>query len=162
MTKTIDSHIFRQTMGCFATGIAVVTAHNDKFGAFGLTVNSLTSVSLDPPLILFCIDKNASLHAAFRRADRFAVNILAAGQEDVSRHFASRHHHGQPKKIWDKPQGETPILRGTLGWLLCRRHKLYAGGDHTIIVGEVVDLRKRPGAKEPLVYFHGRYRGLES
>ena len=160
MKKKMDSASFRHMMGCFATGIAVVTARDAEAGAIGLTINSLTSVSLDPPLVLFCLDKAAHLHPHFRRADVFAINLLAVEQENISRHFASRHYHLKPKNLWDKPQQDCPILRGTLGWILCRKHTLYKGGDHTIFVGEVIDIHKRTGAKEPLLYFHGRYREL--
>ncbi len=160
MTKKIDSTSFRQIMGCFTTGVAVVTAHDAELGAIGLTINSLTSVSLDPPLVLFCLDKSAFLHKAFRRADAFALNILSEGQEKISRHFADRHHHAAPRNMWEKPQAGCPILRGTLGWVLCRPHAFYKGGDHTIFVGEAIDLHKRAGTASPLVYFHGRYRDL--
>jgi flavin reductase (DIM6/NTAB) family NADH-FMN oxidoreductase RutF len=165
MKNRIDSAAFRQTMGCFTTGVAVVTAQDAALGAIGLTINSLTSVSLDPPLVLFCLDKSAVLHKPFRRAKHFALNLLSEGQEDVSRHFADRHHHAAPKNMWEKPKEEgawqgCPILRGTLGWVLCRPQAFHKGGDHTIFVGEVIDLHKRAGAKEPLVYFHGRYRDL--
>ena len=147
-------------MGCFTTGVAVVSARDADLGPFGLTINSLTSVSLDPPLVLFCLDKSAFLHAAFRRAELFAINILAEGQENISRHFADRRHHAMPKNMWDRPKQDCPILRGTLGWALARPYASYKGGDHTILVGEVIDLHKRGGTKEPLVYFRGRYRDL--
>ena len=160
MTNKIDSASFRQIMGCFATGIAVMTARDPEEGTIGLTVNSLTSVSLAPPLVLFCLDKAASLHPHFCRAEIFAINLLALEQETTSRYFANRHHQAKPKNLWDKPQQDCPILRGTLGWILCRRHAVHEGGDHTILVGEVIDLHKRTTAKEPLLYFHGRYREL--
>jgi flavin reductase (DIM6/NTAB) family NADH-FMN oxidoreductase RutF len=165
MSSKVDSASFRQIMGCFATGIAVATARNGSLGPFGLTINSLTSVSLEPPLLLFCLDKSAQLHDAFCRSKFFAVNMLAEGQENISRHFADRHHHAAPKNMWAKkqkegPQKDCPILRGTLGWALCRKYALYKGGDHTIFVGEVVGLHKRAGTKEPLLYFHGRYREM--
>lgn len=160
MGSETDNTVFRRMMGCFATGVAVVTARDDALGAVGITINSFTSVSLEPRLVLFCLDKSAFLHQIFRQADFFAINFLAAGQEDISRHFADRHHHARPKNIWDRPQQDCPIIRGTLGWILCKPHARYKGGDHTILVGEVVDLRKRAGSKEPLVYFHGRYRDL--
>ncbi len=165
MKNKIDSAAFRQVMGCFATGIAVVTAQNAEMGAFGLTVNSLTSVSLDPPLVLFCLDKSAHLHKVFRASACFAINILARGQENISRHFADRHHNAAPKNMWAAPKKTAapqtaPILRGTLGWALCRAHAHYKGGDHTIFVGEVIDLHKNASAVEPLLYFHGCYREM--
>ncbi len=160
MTTKIDSASFRQIMGSFATGIAVVTTRDGELGNVGLTINSLTSVSLMPPLLLFCLDKTAQLHKIFRHADTFAINFLAADQENISRYFADRHHHAKPKNLWERTTKSCPLLRGTLGWALCKPHILYKGGDHTIFVGEVTDLYKRTDAKEPLIYFHGRYREL--
>ena len=162
MKSNIDSAAFRQMMGCFATGVAVVTGCNDELGPFGLTINSLTSVSLDPPLILFCLDKDAALYKHFLCVETFAINFLSHGQEEISRHFASRHHHAKPKSLWDKSQQDCPILRGTLGWMVCRTHAKHKGGDHTIFVGETTSLYKRAGTQEPLIYFHGRYRDLKA
>jgi flavin reductase (DIM6/NTAB) family NADH-FMN oxidoreductase RutF len=152
---------FRQIMGCFATGIAVVTAGNGRGAGVGLTVNSLTSVSLDPPLVLFCIDKQAHLYPVFKVAKIFAFNFLSDGQEAISRHFADFHHHPRPKNLWDKPQDGCPILRQSLGWILCRRKVLYRGGDHDIILAEVTKAHKRSGNRDPLLYFHGRYRRIK-
>jgi flavin reductase (DIM6/NTAB) family NADH-FMN oxidoreductase RutF len=160
MKNNIDTAAFRRIMGCFTTGVAVVTALDAKLGAIGLTVNSLTSVSLDPPLMLVCLDKKAALHNAFRRADRFAFNILSAEQENISRHFADRQHNPAPETMWDKPQGACPILNGTLGWILCQPHTFHRGGDHTIFVGEVIDAHRREQDSPPLLYFHGRYRNI--
>ena len=157
----LDPLAFRTVMGCFATGVAVITAHDADLGPVGLTINSLTSVSLTPPLLLFCLDKKAALHATLRRADGFTINLLAEDQQDVSRHFASRHHHMPERTLWDPAApDEHPRLRGSLGWLLCRRVALHQGGDHTIFIGEVMDLHKRRGDKNPLAYYQGRYRAL--
>jgi flavin reductase (DIM6/NTAB) family NADH-FMN oxidoreductase RutF len=160
MNSQIDALAFRQMMGRFTTGVAVVTAQDDKIGRFGLTINSLTSVSLDPALLLFCLDKKAHLHKAFRAAPSFAINLLAQGQEGVSRHFADRAHNPAPDHIWGETQQDCPVLEGTLGWILCRPQAFYDGGDHTIFVGEVLSLRKNESAAAPLVYFQGRYREL--
>jgi len=157
----IDPRSFRQMMGCFATGVAVVTARGSDGVGVGLTINSLTSVSLDPPLVLFCLDKKAQLYPTFKKAGFFAVNFLAEGQEAISRHFADHHHNPKPKNLWDKPQEGCPILRQTLGWIACRKTALYKGGDHDIFMGEVVRLHKRSGHRDPLVYFHGRYRQIK-
>lgn len=158
-SQPFDTGSFRQTMGCFVTGIAVVTAMNDQRQPVGLTINSLTSVSLDPPLLLFCLDKKASLYPVFAKADRFAFNFLAQSQEDVSRYFSSA-HAAKPENLWDPQQQDCPILHGSLGWVLCRPFAAHPGGDHTIFVGEVVDFHKRSASEAPLVYFHGRYRTL--
>ena len=148
-------------MGCFATGVTVITAYGPNADPAGITINSLTSVSLKPPLVLFCLEKNAQVYPAFRAAKYFAVNILSEKQEDVSRYFADFRHHKKPTLLWDKPQLNCPILRGTLGWMVCEKTAGYKGGDHTIFVGEAVKLHKRGTQQEPLLYFHGRYRRIK-
>jgi len=159
LMKKIDPAAFRQIMGRFATGIAVVTAQDAALGKIGLTVNSLTSVSLDPPLILFCIDKRVHIHQALKNAGSFAVNLLARGQEDISRHFASRHSPA-PKGMWEaKLKKNCPILRGTLGYALCAPRAFYKGGDHTIFLCEATEMKKN-AADEPLLYFQGTYQDL--
>ncbi|MBV8060250.1 MAG: flavin reductase family protein [Alphaproteobacteria bacterium] len=156
----IDSRSFRQLMSCFATGITVVTGRDDAGNPIGVTINSLTSVSLDPPLVLFCLGKWAYMHPAFQKVSRFAVNILSAGQEDVSRYFANTRTNPKPKRLWGRPQMDVPLLNGTLGWMVCEKHKTYKGGDHDIILGEVKKLMKRGETADPLLYFHSRYRHL--
>lgn len=158
----LDSRSFRQIMGCFATGVAVVTTRQEDGTGVGLTVNSLTSVSLEPPLVLFCIDKSANLYPVFKTAKVFAFNFLGEDQEDVSRHFADHHHHPKPKNMWDRPQQGCPILKRSLGWIVCHKTAEYKGGDHQIILGEVIKLHKRSGPRDPLLYFHGRYRRIIS
>ena len=157
----LDSRQFRQIMGCFATGIAIATTRDKAGSAVGLTINSLTSVSLEPPLVLFCIEKKAYLYPTFKAAKSFAFNFLGEDQEDVSRYFANHHHNPKPKNLWDKPQQDCPILRQTLGWIVCKKVAEYKGGDHQIILGEVVTMHKRAGHRDPLLYFHGRYRQIE-
>lgn len=148
-------------MGNFATGVTVVTIRHPDGGPAGLTVNSLTSVSLEPPLVLFCLDRAAHIYPLFRRAKFFAVNILGETQEAVSRHFADFRHNPKPKRLWAKPQGGCPILNGTLGWMVCRKMAVHQSGDHDIIIGEAVKLHVREPARAPLLYFHGRYRRLK-
>lgn len=156
----IDQRSFRQLMGCFATGITVVTARGEDGKPIGVTINSLTSVSLDPPLVLFCLGKWAYLHPTFQKVTRFAVNILSAEQEDVSRYFANTRTNPKPKNLWARAQMETPLLRDTLGWMICDKYKTYKGGDHDIILGEVLKLVKNDRTVDPLLYFHSRYRHL--
>jgi len=156
----IDSRSFRQLMGCFATGITVVTTKDANDEAVGLTVNSLTSVSLTPPLVLFCLDRQAKLYPVFKRSTHFGVSILSDDQEDISRHFADAHHNPRPKGLWDKSQANCPIIRQTLGWIACKKSATHKAGDHDIFIGEVVKLRKRADLCDPLLYFHGRYRRI--
>ena len=153
----LDSRSFRQFMGSFATGITVVTAYNADKQPVGITINSLTSVSLNPPLVLFCLEKEAHLYKVFKQAKYFAINILGEGQEDISRYFADYRRNPKPAQLWDKPQKGCPALKGTLGWMVCKKTKVYAGGDHTIFLGETIALNKRGATKAPLLYFHGKY-----
>jgi len=155
--QTPDSRSFRQLMGCFATGVTVVTLNDPDLGRAGITINSVTSVSLSPPLILFCLDKKAHLYPAFRRAEFFAVNILSASQESVSRHFANYRLYPESKKMWDRAQQGCPLLHGTLGWVICRKTATYKGGDHDIFLGEVVKLSRRKGTHKPLLYVQSKY-----
>ncbi|MDP9128082.1 MAG: flavin reductase family protein [Pseudomonadota bacterium] len=155
-----DSHSFRQLMGCFATGITVITTFNPAQEPVGITINSLTSVSLEPPLVLFCLEKRAHIFPIFEQAEYFAVNILAAQQEAVSRHFADSRQNETPAHQWDRPQREAPTLSDTLGWMICRKTAAYEGGDHIIFLGQVIDLNKNGTVTEPLVYLHGRYTKL--
>jgi flavin reductase (DIM6/NTAB) family NADH-FMN oxidoreductase RutF len=147
-------------MGCFATGITVLTTRTRGSDPIGITVNSLTSVSLEPPLILFCLERAAHVYPIFKKSPAFAINILAEEQENISRHFADFRHHPEPKNIWERTQESAPILKHTLGWMICRKTAVYAGGDHDIFLAKVVKLHKRAGSRDPLLYFRGRYRGI--
>ncbi len=157
----LNSRSFRQLMGCFATGVAVVSTRDPDGNNVGLTVNSVTSVSLEPPLVLFCIDRAAGLYPILKSTKFFSLNFLEEGQEDVSRYFANS-HNPKPKNMWGKPQGDCPVLRQTLGWMACRKFAVHKAGDHDIIIGRVVKLHKRSGHHDPLLYFHGRYRQIKA
>lgn len=133
-----DQH-FRGSLGRFATGVAVVT-FDGRQGRHGITVNSFTSVSLDPPLILVSIAKTTKSHDELRDHP-FTVNILGAEQEELARHFA-----GRPARepLW--VEGETaPRLSGVLSYLVCTPWAVYDGGDHTLYLGRVVEFDYRPG-----------------
>lgn len=155
-----DPAAFRQFMSCFATGITVVTTRDAQGKDVGITINSFTSVSLAPPLVLFCLVKTAHLYPVFRKAEFFAVNILSAAQENISRHFAAPLRYPASKKIWDKPHPKCPVLRQTLGWMVCRKIKTYKGGDHDIFLGEVEQFQKSRTNRDPLLYFHSHYRKM--
>jgi flavin reductase len=151
---------FRKLMSCFATGITIVTVHDKKLGPVGLTVNSLTSVSLKPPLVLFCLDKSAHLYPVLSRSTTFAVNILGEDQEDISRYFADYRRYQKPQNLWEPQSMPCPLLRHTLGWMICKKTVSYQGGDHTIFLGRVIKLHIRRARKNPLLYFHSRYQKL--
>lgn len=158
-STTFDSTDFRRALGSFATGVAVVTALDADGAQHGITVNSFSSVSLDPPLVLFCLDKAAMSFAVFRDAEIFAINVLCEEQLALSVRFATADIDKWDGVAFDLWSGGLPVLRGCLANLACRRESLYAGGDHVIIVGRVERLRTA-GQGDPLVYFQSRYRRI--
>lgn len=154
---SIEAYEFRRVLGHFVTGVVVVaTRVPGRDEPCGLTASSVASVSLDPPLVLVCVDKGADSHDCILEAGFFSLNILAAGQEDVSRRFASWDLEAKFQGVGYRT-GETgaPILEESLAWLDCRVWASYPGGDHTIFVGEVVAGDAEDGV--PLVYYRGGY-----
>jgi 3-hydroxy-9,10-secoandrosta-1,3,5(10)-triene-9,17-dione monooxygenase reductase component len=155
-----DTLQFRHLLGAYTTGVTVITARGRDNELAGVTINSFTSVSLDPPLILFCLEKKARCFPVFKSASHFAVNMLSAGQEQISRAFTLPHHPGLSPRNFVPDVENCPILRGTLGWLLCRKTAVHPGGDHLIFVGEVLRLNQPRIKQKPLIYFRGQYRAL--
>jgi len=150
---------FRDALGCFATGVCVVTCQTADGRRHGVTVNSFSSVSLDPPLVLFSLDRGASTFAPFMEATHFAVNMLSREQIDLSRIFAERaadRWNGVEYETWETG---SPILPGSLAALECDMHSRHDGGDHVIILGRVRGLRRWPD-RAPLLYFRGAYQAL--
>ena len=154
-----DARTLRDALGCFATGVTVVTALDEDGQPVGLTANSFTSVSLDPPLLLVCIAKTASSLAALEAAETFAVNVLHIGQQPTSNLFAKSGEDRFAGTPWSRGHNDAPLLSGALANFECRRHALHDGGDHVILVGEVVRARFEP-RRDPLLYFRGKYRRL--
>ncbi|MQA00980.1 MAG: flavin reductase [Dehalococcoidia bacterium] len=157
----LDQRLFRDVAGCFATGVTVATLNVD--GEFrGMTANAFTSLSLDPPLVLLCVARTASAHDFFERADAFGVNILAEDQRPLSVLFAAHGPLEQPMGGVPFREGElgSPLLEGALAFVEARIVERYQGGDHTILVGEVVDLGYSGSGKAPLLFFSGRYRHM--
>ena len=159
----IDPDIFRQVMSQFATGITIVTTAAGE-EIHGLTVNSFCSVSLDPPLVLVCIDKNAQSHDLIAQGKNFAVNILLATQERLARRFAANNLPAGGRFAGIELRTEitgAPVFQESMGWLDCKLLASYPGGDHTIYVGEVVALGKGQG-QTPLLYFSSAYHQFEA
>ncbi|MFJ7954253.1 flavin reductase family protein [Lysinibacillus sp. NPDC096418] len=146
---------FKQALGNYPTGVTVVTALNSANEPIGLTVNSFASVSIDPLLILWSLDKRSKLHADFLAAKNFAVNILASEQAQVCTLFASKEDRFAQAK-WSTSTLNLPILSDTLSVLQCEAFKQVDAGDHTIFIGHVVDIDNND--KEPLLY-HRRQTG---
>jgi flavin reductase (DIM6/NTAB) family NADH-FMN oxidoreductase RutF len=158
---SIDSNLFRLVMSQFATGITIVTARDGE-EIHGLTANSFCSVSLEPALVLVCIDKKAHSHHLIEHGKNFAVNILNTSQEALARRFATNNLSAPERFAGIDFRTETtgaPVLQESLGWLDCRLVAAYPGGDHTIFVGEVLALGRHHGHK-PLLYFHSIYQKL--
>jgi flavin reductase (DIM6/NTAB) family NADH-FMN oxidoreductase RutF len=153
----IDPREFRDTLGCFTTGITVITTVDDDGGPVGLTANSFTALSLDPPFVLFCLDRNAASFQAFHSNRHFAVNILHSGQRDISRRFAMSGADKWSGVGFDSWNTGCPILRNCIANLECDVDQMFEGGDHVIIVGKVIGMRRLDGGNSPLVYFRGRY-----
>ncbi len=151
----------RRVMGRFATGVTIVTSRLGE-ELHGMTANAVTSVSLDPPLLLVCVDRSADSHDIIERSGIFAVSILARGQEALSDHFAIK-EGDVAHRLDDVPHHTrstgAPIIDGSLAYLDCRVVERYAGGDHTIYLGEVVDAGTLNDG-EPLIFYQGRYTEL--
>lgn len=148
MNNKIES--FKAVMGNYPTGVTVVTAYNEANEPMGMTVNSFASVSLDPLLILWSIDKNAGSYEDFLKVDRFSVNILAADQSDICQLFASRVADRFSQCEWKKSDLDLPVLHDSLATLQCKVYKKVEAGDHTIMIGEVLDIQNNE--KDPLLY----------
>lgn len=155
---SVDGATFRRTMGRLATGVTVVSARSTDGTAVGLTASAVTSLSLEPPMVLVCVGREGALHDALVRAETFGVTILAAGQEALSRRFATREtQHFDGLDCSASPSG-LPVLAGALAHMECRRGEALPGGDHTILTGTVVWTVVAEGG--PLLYFGGGYRRL--
>lgn len=154
----IDPSQFRQLLGRFATGVTVLTVAMPQGKPGGMTANSLSSVSLHPPLISVCIDREAELHDLIVTAPEFVVNVLGSPQEALARRFSDKHedrfdgigYHLSPEGL--------VLLDGALAHVICERYAEYPGGDHTIVIGQVVGGATNDG--RPLLYYRGGYAAL--
>jgi len=154
-----DPRTLRDALGCFATGVTVVTALDDDGRPAGLTVNSFTSVSLEPPLLLVCIHKRAATAGALIEAESFAINVLQTQQQPASITFSTRGEDRFGCTPWSTGESGAPILGDSLCVFECQRYAVYDGGDHHILVGQVVKASFDAGL-DPLLFFRGRYRRL--
>lgn len=159
---SLDERRFRDALGAFPTGVAIVTGLQADGTRLGMTVSSFNSVSLDPPLVLFSVARSANSFEAWTSLDRYAVNILSERQEEVSNRFArSRTDKWENLAVID---GETglPTLPDSPAVFECEAYAQHDGGDHAILVGRVVAMRVGiPSGQDPLVFFGGRYRRLD-
>jgi flavin reductase (DIM6/NTAB) family NADH-FMN oxidoreductase RutF len=157
---TFSTREFRDALGCFATGVTVITTRGAEH-PYGMTANAFSSVSLEPPLVLVCVRDGTEGSESLQRNGVFAVNVLSAAQEELSRYFAS---HDRPRG-WETFEGvphrsvETgsPVLDGIAAYFDCRLVAAHPAGDHIIFIGEVLALGA-DAAMQPLLFHHGRYR----
>lgn len=151
---------FRHCMGNFATGVVVVTTSSADGANHGVTISSFASLSLNPPLIMFGLDKQAHIHHHFIESQKFIVNILSENQQDISQNFAHPSSVDWLSIEYDESEiTKSPILKGANAFIECDLHKTLDGGDHTIMVGKVVNL-KTLSDNPPLVYYKGQYNNL--
>ena len=159
-------------MGCFATGVTIITVDLDgevhgevrgevHGGVHGMTANAFASVSLDPPLVLVCVDHTTRTHAHLHARKRFGINVLGENQRAISEYYARperdlEHAEAKAGARFDRTKHGTPMLHGALAYLECRLHSAEVAGDHTIFIAEVEDVVVRDG--EPLLFFRGKYR----
>ena len=157
----LDTGLFRRVMGRFATGVTVITAEAEG-GVRGMTANAFTSVSLEPQLVLVCVDHRAQTHAHLTARKRFGINVLSEGQAAISEHYADpdRQPSGaeQAGARFDRTTQGTPVLHGALAYLECRLQDARDAGDHTIFIGEVEEVVVREG--EPLIFFGADYHSI--
>src|SRR5262249_43440027 len=151
----VTSDQFRQVMGNFATGITVVTTRDKEGKPYGLTVNSFTSVSLNPVLVLVCLDLRLSGLQSFRDSKHFGVSILSEHQEDISRMFAKKDAE-RPEGVYFEGKLGMPLIKNGISTMEGQVVKIYEGGDHLIFLGEV-DNAELLQPDHPLLYFRGKY-----
>lgn len=160
--SSVSKDEFKQVMGSFAAGVTVITSVDEAGEASGMTATAFSSLSMDPPLCLVCIDKRAGSHAVISASRRFAVNLLRADQQELSNRFASR-RDDKFDGIAQHPgeHGGCPLLDDALAVMECTLVDVFAGGDHDIFVGRLQSCSVDSEAK-PLVYWRGGYRELDA
>src|SRR5436190_2698501 len=157
----ITPDLYRQVMGNWGTGVSVVTTRDPGGQPYGLTVSSFTSVSMDPILVLVCLDDRLSGLQYFKDSMTFGVSILSEAQQEVSRLFAKK-DTVRPTELYFEGETGEPLIRDSLVTLECKTVATYSGGDHTIFLGEVVaaELHGAMQGVKPLLYFRGKYERL--
>ena len=155
----MDSNLFRRACAQFATGVAVASAVDEHRQPHGLTINSFTSVSLDPPMVLICIDRTSSLLAIFEQAGRYGLSFLGEPQHSLSTRFAQRGQDRFDGVQWICGASGVPLIPGALAHLECKIARSVSAGDHDILIAEVVSADIQTGS--PLLYYGSAYRRLE-
>ena len=152
---------FRQLMGQFATGVAVISLVGENGAISAMTINSLVSVSLDPMLVSWSLQNASSQYDAYAGAERFAISILAEDQQALARRYAARGDSALMPEDFETGEAGLPVIRGALGHVACRRFAVHPAGDHTLILGKVTAMAQAAAGGRPLVFFSGRFSGIE-
>jgi flavin reductase (DIM6/NTAB) family NADH-FMN oxidoreductase RutF len=156
---SLDPRELRNALGQFTTGVCVITANPAGYKPFGMTVNSFASVSLDPALVLWSLRNDSECLDAFNKSKTFTVNVLASDQVDMSNLYSKKSEHDLLDDHYRIGKSGAPVLRGALSSFECETWANYEGGDHVIVVGKVIAMDNKPGAK-PLVFQAGKYKEL--
>jgi flavin reductase (DIM6/NTAB) family NADH-FMN oxidoreductase RutF len=154
----IDPAQFRQLLGHFATGVTILTTTTPEGQPRGMTANSLSSVSLHPPLLSVCVDREAEMHPVILQASEFAVNVLASPQEALARRFSDKHEDRFDGVGYHLSPEGLILLDGALAHVICERQATYPAGDHTIVLGRVVSGATHDG--HPLLFYRGGYAAM--
>ncbi|GAT76427.1 flavoprotein oxygenase [Ehrlichia ruminantium] len=149
----------KSCLGQFATGVTIVTTVSETGSMHGITVNSFNSVSLAPPMVLFSIEKSASRFKVFATCKKFVVNILSSKQKEISKNFAECDLQNWEDFQYDIMDG-VPMISGCISYIYCIKKYVYDGGDHKIIIGQVIDCSKLDSKDSPLVYYRGQYMAI--
>ena len=155
--STIDPTEFRRVLGHYPTGVTVVTGIEDGVPT-GLAIGSFGSLSLDPPLVMFCPGRSSSSWPAIQRSGSFCVNVLAEDQDAVSTRFAGRDPNRFAGVPWGVRATGSPVIEGCLAWIDCEIESVHEAGDHWIVIGRVADLGVDRAEVGPLIFFKGGYR----
>lgn len=150
-----DAGAFRRALGCFVTGVTVVTTRAPHGDPYGFTANSFTSVSLDPPLVLVCVGREVENLDVYLRCSRFAINVLGDSQRAISDRFATEHPDRFAGVRWREGVHGLPVLDGCIASLECATWRRIEAGDHTILMGRVLECED--SNSRPLAYWRGRY-----
>lgn len=157
---SINERELRDALGQFGTGVCLVSATNAAGEAFALTVNSFASVSLDPPLVLWSLQKDSDVYALYAAAETYSIAVLSAAQEALSVGYALKDNHGLKPGHFTRGQNGAPLISNALVNFECSLERAIDGGDHTILLGRVSRVVPGPQA-EPLLFFGGDYRQLQ-
>ena len=154
----VDPFQFRQLLGHFATGVTILTTTTPEGRPLGMTANSLSSVSLSPPLISVCVDREADMHPVILQASEFVMNVLASDQEALARRFSDKHEDRFDGVGYQLSAEGLVLLDGVQAHVICERQETYAAGDHTIVLGRVIG--GTTYERHPLLYYRGGYAAL--